>query len=173
MKKQEATEKSEFILVHEFNAPKDMVFNAFADRDALNEWWGPVETKNSVIKLDFCEGGIFHYKMEHAGKANYGRFLFTTIRPHDYLEFTNAFADENANIIKAPFDIHLPLEIRYKLKFTEADGKTKIILTGQAVNPSMEELQGFLSIGQNMEQGFSSTFNQLSLYLESFKSILK
>lgn len=33
--------KVELIITREFNAPKEIVFNAFADADALAEWWGP------------------------------------------------------------------------------------------------------------------------------------
>ena len=159
--------KEEFLLMHEFNAPKQLVFNAFADKDALNEWWGPVETKNTVINLDFRVGGIFHYKMEHEGKASYGRFLFTNIQPYDLLEFTNAFADENANIVKAPFDVQLPIEILYRLVFTESGGKTTITLTGRALNASNAEYNGFLSIRESMQQGFGATFNKLSAHLDN------
>ncbi len=100
-----------------------MVFNAFSNAEALNEWWGPVETNNSVISLDFRPGGIFHFKMESDGHVSYGRFLFKTIQPYDLLEFTNAFADEKANIVQAPFDINIPLEIFYSMRFTEHAAK--------------------------------------------------
>ena len=166
MNAQLTSEKAAFVLVHEFNAPKELVFNSFANKDALNEWWGPVETNNSVIRLDFRVGGIFHFKMEHAGNANYGRFLFTKIQPPDLLEFTNAFADENANIIKAPFNVELPLEILYRLVFTESGGKTIITLTGQALNANNEEYDGFVSIRESMHQGFGATFNKLAVYLD-------
>jgi uncharacterized protein YndB with AHSA1/START domain len=155
-----------FHFTREFNAPRKRVFNAFSNAEALNAWWGPIETKNSVIKLDFRPGGIFHYKMESQGKITYGRFLFGEIQPFDLLEFTNAFADENAKVVRAPFDILIPLEIFYRLKFTEHNGKTTITMTGQAVNASPEELEGFRSIELGMQRGFGATFNKLSSYLE-------
>src|SRR5882757_4349660 len=163
----QTSEKAEFHLVHEFDAPKKLVFNAFSDAEALNEWWGPAESHNSVIKLDFRPGGIFHYKMEFSGMTSYGRFLFGKIDPYDLLEFTNSFADEHANIVKAPFDIQLPLEIFYRLAFTENNGKTTITLTGQPVNASPGEVEGFLSIGSSMQQGFGATFDKLSAYLDT------
>jgi uncharacterized protein YndB with AHSA1/START domain len=158
-------EKATFRLVREFDAPKELVFNAFGNAEALNEWWGPAESHNSVIKLDFKPGGIFHYKMEFSGMTSYGRFLFGKIDPYDVLEFTNAFSDEHANIVKAPFDIQLPPEIFYRLTFTEHAGKTTITLTGQAVNASPEEVEGFRSIDSSMQQGFGATFDKLSAYL--------
>jgi uncharacterized protein YndB with AHSA1/START domain len=170
MNKKQSNEKGVFTIAHEFNAPKELVFNAFANAEALNEWWGPVETKNSVIHLDFKTGGIFHYKMESKGRTNYGRFLFAKIEPHDYLEFTNSFSDEHANVIKAPFDILLPLEIFYRLSFTESKGKTTINMTGQATHATEEEQKGFISINTSMQQGFGATFNQLAAYLGKLQS---
>ena len=167
MNPKQTKEKEELIGSYEFQAPKKLVFNAFADADALGEWWGPVECKNSVVKLDFRTGGIFHYKMENQGKVTYGRFLFGKIQPYDLLEFTNSFSDENANIVRAPFDIQLPLEIFYRLTFTEKNGKTTITLTGQPVNASKEEQSVFRSINADVQQGFGATFKQLEQYLNA------
>jgi len=155
-----------FNFTREFDAPRKRVFNAFSNAEALNAWWGPIETRNSVIKLDFRPGGIFHYKMESQGKTTYGRFLFGKIQPFELLEFTNAFADENAKVVRAPFDILIPLEIFYRLQFTEHNGKTTIAMTGQAVNASPGELEGFRSIELGMQRGFGATFDKLSSYLE-------
>ena len=155
-----------FRFTRAFDAPRQRVFNAFSNAEALNAWWGPVETKNSVIKLDFRPGGIFHYKMESHGKITYGRFLFSKIQPYELLEFTNAFADENAKVVRAPFDIPIPLEIFYRLHFIELNGKTTINMTGQPVNASPEEFEGFRSIELGMQGGFGATFNKLSSYLE-------
>jgi PhnB protein len=158
-------QKKELRIIHEFSAPKEMVFDAFTSAEALNEWWGPAEMNNSVVSLDFRPGGIFHYKMEKDGKVSYGRFVFGRIQPHDLLEFTVAFADEKANIVKAPFDMELPREIFYRLVFTEQDGKTIISLTGNPVNATHEQQEVFSAIEPDMQRGFGSTFDQLEQYI--------
>ena len=170
MNKKQSDKKRRFTISYEFSAPKELVFNAFANAEALNDWWGPVETKNSVIHLDFKTGGIFHYKMESNGRTNFGRFLFGKIEPHDYLEFTNSFSDEHGNVIKAPFDIPLPSEIFYRLSFTESKGKTTINMVGQPTHATDEEQNGFISINASMQQGFGATFNQLAAYLGKLQS---
>lgn len=161
-----ADRKEVFTLSYEFNAPKELVFRAFGDAAALNEWWGPVETQNSVISLDFRPGGIFHYKMEADGHTTYGRFLFRSIVPHDLLEFSNAFADEQGRVVKAPFDVPLPLEILYRITFTGHKDKTIVVLTGEPIDAAPHEIEGFMSITSGMEQGFGGTFAQLAAYLE-------
>ncbi|GAB3503109.1 SRPBCC family protein [Emticicia fontis] len=160
---------TDFVISYEFNAPRELVFNAFSTAEALNAWWGPVQTKNSVISLDFRPGGIFHFKMESPQATNYGRFVFGTIQPYDLLEFTNSFADEHANVIPAPFDIPLPDCIFYRLIFTEMHGKTIITMTGQPVKASQEEIAGFQSINASMQEGFGASFEQLSTYLNKIQ----
>ena len=167
MSKAKADDDSgQLTIVREFDAPKKHVFNAFAEPDALAAWWGPVECKNTVLSLDFREGGVFHYKMEKGGKVNYGRFLYRSIRPYDLLEFVNSFSDARGNIVKAPFDILLPTEILYRLMFTERDGKTTVTLTGTPVNATQDEVRNFRSINKSVEAGFGGTFDRLSAYLE-------
>lgn len=154
-----------FKIVREFQAPREDVFNAFAEAEALNEWWGPAETNNSVISLDFRPGGIFHYKMEKDGNVNYGRFLFGRIVPHHILEFTNSFADEKANVIAAPFDISLPKAIFYSLSFTDQNQATILTMTATPVEASTAEIEGFQAINESMQQGFGGTFDLLAVYL--------
>jgi uncharacterized protein YndB with AHSA1/START domain len=166
MSLKQTNEQAKFNFTYEFDAPKELVFNAFGNAEALNEWWGPAETENSVISLDFRPGGTFHYKMINNGKASYGRFLFGRIQPCDLLEFTNSFADEHANIVKAPFDIELPLAIFYRLTFNEQNRKTILTMTGEPVNANETEIETFLSINASMQQGFGATFQQLSVYLD-------
>jgi uncharacterized protein YndB with AHSA1/START domain len=159
------TAKAPFTLSYEFDAPKKIVFEAFSTAEALNEWWGPVEAKNTVISLDFRTGGIFHYKMDFNGHITYGRMRFDAINPYDLLEINNAFADENANPVPAPFEVKIPVEIFYRIIFTEQNGKTTITMTGEPVNANTEELAGFKSIDEGMQQGFDATFFKLSQYL--------
>lgn len=71
--------KEEVHVVSHFKAPVEVVFDAFSTAEALNAWWGPVETKNSTISLDFRTGGTFFYKMEGSEQVNYARFLFHRI----------------------------------------------------------------------------------------------
>jgi uncharacterized protein YndB with AHSA1/START domain len=159
-------EKPELVLSYEFDFPRETVFNAFSTSEAMGQWWGPVECKNSSVHMDFRPGGTYHFKMEMEGKTNYGLFQFITVQPHDLLEFTNSFADEKANIIAAPFDIPLSKEIFYRLEFTEIGGKTTITIKGHPVNPTKEESDTYIAIKPGMNEGFGATFKALGKYLQ-------
>lgn len=154
-----------FRISYTFDAPREDVFAAFSTAEALAEWWGPAEMKNTVISLDFRPGGTFHFKMEGEGFVSYGRFLFRNIVPNELLEFNNAFADEHANVVPAPFDENFPREIFYSLLFTEANDKTAIFLSGEPVKADDAGHTAFAQLDSSMEQGFGATFKKLSEYL--------
>ena len=107
----QAKKQDELLITREFNAPKDLVFNAFADADALAQWWGPPGVPIKVLKFEFRNKGVFHYETSMQGQTAYGRFVYGQINPTDLLEFTSSFADAKAEIIRAPFSDKFPMEI--------------------------------------------------------------
>lgn len=159
--------REKFTLKYTFKHPQKDVFNAFTTPEALKQWWGPAESENTVISLEFSPGGVFHFRMNFQGEIMYGRFLYKKIESHNYLEFTNAFADEHANVISAPFDKNFPLEILYRLEFIEKEkGKTTISLTAEPLDATQRESDVFNSLIPSMNEGFAKTWDKLQGYLE-------
>ncbi|MCK7554208.1 SRPBCC domain-containing protein [Chitinophaga sedimenti] len=159
--------QSVFTLAHTFDAPKESVFAAFTTAEALNQWWGPTISRNSVLSLDFRPGGIFRYKMEGAQGTSYGRFLYHTIQPHDLLEFTVSFTDADGNVVAPAFAPDFPLGVRYRFEFNETGDKTKVEITGVPENATEKNLAAFNGLGASMKVGFGGTMEQLAKYLES------
>lgn len=161
----EMNKKARLIISREFDAPKKIVFNAFAEAEALAEWWGPSGVPITVVRLDFKPNGVFHYKATMNGQTSWGRFVYGQIYKYDLLEFTSSFSDENGGITRAPFNDKFPLEIFNRLEFAEQSGKTIVTLKGHPVNASEEELSFFASMSEGVQQGFAGTFAQLDNYL--------
>ncbi len=163
----ESSMKAEFMIIREFNAPKEMVFDAFATAEAMAQWWGPVDFPTTVLSFDFSPGGLFHYKMNTPDQVWYGRFIYGQImRPH-LLEFTNSFSDENGGITRAPFAEDWPLEIFNRIVFSEMDGKTTIKMMGYPLNANEAEIKMFNLMTDNVREGFGKTFSQLDRYLQA------
>ncbi len=154
-------------IVRTLNAPKEAVFNAFADAEALAQWWGPAGSTITVVDLDFRPGGRFHYKMEGAGQTAWGLFVYRDIRRPDVIEFVNSFANEEGKVCKSPFPMDFPLEIFNRLTLEEEAGVTTLTLAGHPINATEAQEATYRSILPNMEQGFNGTLNQLVQYLES------
>ncbi|MFM2225396.1 MAG: hypothetical protein RJA07_1598 [Bacteroidota bacterium] len=166
----ESTINNQLIIKREFNAPMETVFNAFANAEALAQWWGPPGVPITVEKFEFVTNGIFHYKATMQGQTSWGKFVFGQISKFDLLEFTSSFANENGETIRAPFSDKFPMEIFNHLEFSEQNGITTIALKGFPVNASDEENQFFASMSEGMQQGFAGTFAQLENYLSNQKS---
>jgi uncharacterized glyoxalase superfamily protein PhnB/uncharacterized protein YndB with AHSA1/START domain len=162
-----AKPKKDFVITRQFDAPKELVFKAFASAEALAEWWGPSEFDTTVLHLDFRPGGLFHYKSELGGKVMYGRFIYGDIREPDLIEFTSSFSNEKAEAISSPLMQDWPLEIFNSFSFTEINGKTTITIIGYPINPTENEYKNYLSFQPNVQKGMQSTFDQLQRYLEA------
>lgn len=165
-----STTQQNFTIKREYKAPKELVFNAFASAEALAEWWGPKGMNITVMKLDFKPKGTFHYKMENAGQVMWGVFNYGNINPHDLIEFTNSFSDEQGNVARAPFSPIWPLEVKNTITLTENNGITTLVISGHPINSTDTENQMFYSFFASMEQGFKGTFDQLEEYLTKTQS---
>jgi uncharacterized protein YndB with AHSA1/START domain len=165
-----ATEtQQDFVISRVFNAPRDRVWKAWTDPQALAQWWGPKGSQIRVIKLDFRPGGIFHYAMAfQSGHDMFGRFIYREIEAPARMAFVNSFSDADGGITRAPFPQlgdTWPLEVLNNLTLTEQDGKTTVTLRGGPINATEQERKTFASMADSMRQGFGGTFDQLEEYL--------
>jgi uncharacterized protein YndB with AHSA1/START domain len=156
----------ELVITRIFNAPRELVFKAFTEKEHLAHWWGPAGCKLKVIGLDLRPGGFFHYSMKYPeGAEMWGRFEYREIDAPGKIVFTNSFADEKGNIIRPPFNPAFPLKILNTWTFLEEKGKTTLTLRGKPVEPTEEERSAFEDLFGSMREGFSRTFNKLEEYL--------
>ncbi|MFD2146606.1 SRPBCC domain-containing protein [Mucilaginibacter antarcticus] len=154
-------------IVRHFNAPREVVFEAFANAEAMGEWWGPAGMDLIVKAFDFTTGGKFHYKMEGHGQTMWGLFKYGNINRYDLIEFTSSFSDETGNICTSPFPMDFPLEIFNQLTLTETNGRTTLTLQGSPINATTAQEDTYHSIKDNMQEGFAGTFDKLDRYLQS------
>lgn len=165
-----ANNKENFSIVRSFKAPKEVVFKAFSEAEALAQWWGPPGMPIQVVAFDFRPGGVFHFKMEGNGEVMWALFVYGHIASPDLIEFTNSFSDENRAICRAPFNPAWPLEIFNELTFTEESDITTLTMKGYPVNATDEEAAIYYAFTENMKEGFGATFDQLENYLSKQKN---
>jgi PhnB protein len=153
-------------IVRHFNAPKEVVFEAFANADAMSEWWGPAGSSLTVKAFDFTPGGKFHYKMDSNGQVMWGLFKYGKINRYDLIEFISSFSDEKGNVCTSPFPMDFPLEIFNQMTLTEANGRTTLTLQGHPINATAAQETTYNSIKENMQEGFAGTFDKLEKYIQ-------
>lgn len=156
----------ELVITHVFDAPRELVWKAFAESDRLARWWGPTGFTMLVHSIDFRPGGAFHYAMRSPeGHVMWGRFVYRDIQAPERIVFITSFSDEAGAITRAPFSPTWPLEILNTLTLTEAKGKTTVVLRGGPINATDEERATFWNAQESLRQGFAGTFDQLAAYL--------
>lgn len=152
------------------DAPRDLVWRAWSDAEALAQWWGPKDFPTRVEKLDFRPGGVFHYCMQTPDGEMWGKFVYREIEPPQRLVFVLSFADAQGNTVRAPFSDTHPLEILSDVTFTEENGKTTILMRGGPWNATEAERQSYQAMLQNMQQGTNATLDQLAQYLVGIRA---
>jgi uncharacterized protein YndB with AHSA1/START domain len=156
----------ELVITRVVDAPRELVWKAWTEKDRLSDWWGPKGFKIHVARLDLRAGGVFHYSMQTPdGKILWGKFTYREIVPPERLVFIVSFSDEKAGVTRHWLSALWPLEVLNTVTFTEHDGRTTIRLSGGPINATEEEVKTFRSALQGMEQGFNGTFEQLDEYL--------
>jgi uncharacterized protein YndB with AHSA1/START domain len=166
MENKNDTAAPEFTITRIFDAPRQLVWDAWTEAPRLAEWWGPKGFTMKVSKLDLRPGGTFHYSMVTPdGHEMWGKFVYQEITPPERLVLVNSFSDAAGNITRAPFAADWPLEVRNVMTLTENAGKTMLVLRGSPINATETELRKFGSFKDSMNQGFGGTFDQLAAYL--------
>ncbi|SFV03285.1 SRPBCC family protein [Alicyclobacillus macrosporangiidus] len=161
------SEQIELVITRTFDAPRELVFEAWTERERLKHWWGPKGFTMQVSKLELRPGGVFHYSIRSPdGHEMWGRFVYLEIVAPEKIVFINSFSDEEGNITRAPFSSTWPLEISNTLTFSEMDGKTKLTLQGGPINATEEERETYEAGLESIRRGFDGTLDQLADYLK-------
>jgi uncharacterized protein YndB with AHSA1/START domain len=154
-------EGNNLIFTRTFDAPRELVFNVLSDSEHLSKWWGPKFWTLPVCRLDFREGGNWHYCMESpdGGMKSWGKACYKEIVESERIVYEDFFSDEEGNISG-----NLP-GIQIALTLIEHEGKTKLV--NHATFSSEEALKTVLDMG--MVQGFTETWNKLDEYINKIK----
>jgi uncharacterized protein YndB with AHSA1/START domain len=112
------------VLVAEFDAPVERVWELWADPRQLEHWWGPPTHPATVGKYDLAAGGEVTYVMTGPeGDQSRGCWRVTSVDPPRSLEFTDGFANEDGTLAAG-----LPTAA-VQVRLAEHDGGTRMRLS--------------------------------------------
>jgi uncharacterized protein YndB with AHSA1/START domain len=164
------TSTKPFSITRVFDAPRELVFKAWTERERLMQWFGPKGFTMTTAKLDLRPGGNFHYCLRSAdGKEMWGKFVYREIVAPERIVWVNSFSDKDGNMTRHPMMPTWPAEMLSTADFVENEGKTTVTITWLPLNPNDEERQVFESMRSGMNQGWTGTFEQLENYLAKIK----
>jgi uncharacterized protein YndB with AHSA1/START domain len=146
-------ELADRVLVMErvFDAPRELVFQAWTDPKHVAQWWGPKGFTNPVCELDVRPGGAILIHMRGPDGVVYPtKGVYREIMSPERLVFTNsAFQGEGGNSL---------LEVLTTVTFGEHNGKTRLTLRAVVVK-STPEVAAALA---GMEEGWNQSLDRLA-----------
>jgi uncharacterized protein YndB with AHSA1/START domain len=162
--------KNELVITRIFDAPRDLVFKAWTDRDMFMQWWGPKGFTTPHCTIDLRVGGRYLNCMRSPeGKDYWSTGVYREIIPMERLVLSDSFSDENGNVISAA-DYGMtgdwPLEMQITVTFEDHADKTKLTLTHSGI-AGISDMDY-----DNMHQGWSESFDKLADLLEKSARVL-
>lgn len=146
----------EFVMERIFDAPRELVFQAFSACERVARWWGPKGWTLPVCRMDFRPGGAWFYCMRGpAGEDACGKAVYQEIVEPERIVYVDSFVDTAGNVLEG-----MP-ELLITLIFAEHEGKTK--LTNRAQFASAADKEAILNMG--MVEGLTQTLDRLEAYL--------
>lgn len=121
------------VLIHyTFDAPIDMVFEAWTDPEQLLEWFAPEGCNIIYKKIELYEGGEYLSCLKNPQYGDCwckGKYI-SIDAPHTFI-FTMVITNANGDDVN-PVDVGMsadwPASTTVKISFNEENGKTKMTL---------------------------------------------
>jgi len=152
------------VIEREFDAPRELVWKAWADPEMAKRWWGPKGFTSPAAEIDFRVGGKYLLAMQspdfNNGEPIWSTGVYREIIPHQRIVCTDCFADENGNVVPAShygMTGEFPLEMLVTVEFEDLGGKTKMTLRHEGL-PTGE-------ISEGANQGWNESFDKLAASL--------
>jgi uncharacterized protein YndB with AHSA1/START domain len=123
------------VVTRVFDAPRDLVWNAWTDPKYVMQWWGPKGFTTPVCKMDFRVGGKFLYCMRAPdGQEFWNGGEYHEIVPPEKIVSSMYFSDSKGNKVEpAHYGIeHEAIEgARDVILFEDlGNGRTRLTFTG-------------------------------------------
>lgn len=143
-----------YILERRFDAPPDLVWEAWTDEKHQSRWYGPgVET---VIHLNEPRpGGRWLVEMRGEGWSGFQRADYLTFEPPHRLVFLQSMTDADWNVISNPKMPDWPRVIHTDISFTATgDGQTDMRLVWAPHKASEAEIACFAGSLEMLGRGW-------------------
>lgn len=139
----------------EFNASKDLVWDAFTKAELLDQWTAPTPFVARTKHMNFEVGGKRFYAMVGPdGSEMWALQTYTSITPKTNFKMFNTFADKDENPQASGSN--------WDYNFSEVNGKTLVSIN--IYNESLERMEKMIEMG--FVEGMSVTLVNLDTVLE-------
>jgi uncharacterized protein YndB with AHSA1/START domain len=147
--------KQELVVMRVFDAPRNLVWQAYTDPLLIPQWLGPLMYTNVVDRMDVRPGGSWRFVHRDADGVEYAfHGVYHRVDEPGYLVYTLEFEG-------------LPGHVLLDTVTFEDQGDGKTLLTDQSVFQSVSDRDGMLKGG--MEKASIESMDRLAELLKAKK----
>lgn len=149
------SEPADRVLVIErvFDAPRQLVYDAWTQPEHIAKWWGPRGFKSTVLRSDLRPGGSYRVHMLGPDGDHWTQGVYREVVPPERLVMVGSWADAQGNPTRP--------ETTLTILFEDLGGKTKLTLHNAIFESTTAR---DLHLG-----GWSSSLDCLDEYLASVR----
>ncbi|TMB96601.1 MAG: ATPase [Chloroflexi bacterium] len=146
------TSDREITVTRVFDAPRELVFEAWTDPEQVVQWWGPHGFTTTVHEMDVRPGGVWRFVMHGPDGTDYdNKVVFMEVEPSERLFYTHSGGEDSDS---PAFQV--------TVTFEEEGDKTR--LTTRMVFASGKERDRMIEEVGALE-GVNQTLDRLGAYL--------
>lgn len=140
----------------EFAAERSTVWDCYTKSEILDQWWMPAPWKSRTKKMDFREGGSWHYAaVGPNGEEHWSITSYVKIEPIEFFIANDAFGDAEGNI-----NPQLP-QSKWTMNFSDAENNT--LVHGIMEFPDFAQLEQTIAMG--FKEGLEMAMQNLDAIL--------
>ncbi len=150
----------EISFTRDFDAPRELVFNAWTSQDKIGQWWGPNGFTTTTKEMKFEAGGDWIFTMHGPDGTDYpNHIVYTNINKPELLKYDHyGHKDEEGG----------PPHFKATIAFEDIGGKTGINMKmGFPTADARNEAAEFRAI----ERG-KQTLGRLEEFIKKTRSVL-
>ncbi len=151
------TDLPEYILERLFDAPRDLVWQAWTDPALLNRWYGP-GADTVIHEFDLRPGGVWLGEMRWGEKSMFSKVTFQEVDKGRRMVWHHCASDAEWNVTANPMMPNWPRTLLTEVRFEDQDGKTQVRLSQTPLDASDAEITCFAKMMANMDGGWASGY---------------
>lgn len=143
----------EIVTTRVFDAPRELVFEAFKDATHISNWWGPNGFTTTTYEMDVRPGGQWLYTMHGPDGTDYpNRVRYTEVKAPELLAYDHDAGEDQPDFV--PFKV--------RVTFEAVGGKTRVTLRSLMAT---RELRDEVVAKYGAVEGAHQTLARLDLHL--------
>lgn len=162
IEKSRPTTDAGLVITRVFEAPRELVWQAWTDPEHVMRWWGPKGFTAPACKIDLRVGGVCLFCMRSPdGQDFWSTGVYREVVPPERIVCTDSFADAEGNPVPAShygMPGEWPEELLITVTFEDLGGKTKMTL--EHVGMPLGQMS------EMAETGWKESFDRLAAELE-------